>query len=220
MTLPDPARRDRVAILAPRGRDAAVARDLLAGIGIEAETASSAGTLTRAMRDGLGCALVTEESLHGADWPDLHAAVTAQPVWSNLPFVVLTNGATRARSDAARARIDALGNAVLLPRPLHAEALLRAVRSALDARARQYEARGRMAELELRERQLRESEAKFHAIADSVDQMIWSRPGPTATHDYFNRPLVRVSPGSCRRHDRRQGCPAARTCSIPTTSRT
>ncbi len=82
--------------------------------------------------------------------------------------------------------MDALRNAVLLSRPLHAEELVRAVRSALTARKRQHEARERMEELQLRERQLHESEAKFHAIADSVDQMIWSTL-PDGFHDYYNR---------------------------------
>ena len=76
--------------------------------------------------------------------------------------------------------MDALPNAVLLSRPLHAEELVRSVRSALKARARQYEARDRMQELQMREAQLHESEAKFHAIADSVDQIIWSAHPPMA----------------------------------------
>ena len=53
--------------------------------------------------------------------------------------------------------MDALPNAVLLSRPLHAEELVRSVRSALKARARQYEARDRMQELQMREAQLHES---------------------------------------------------------------
>ncbi|KJZ21372.1 diguanylate cyclase, partial [Paracoccus sp. S4493] len=122
----------------------------------------------------IGVALVTEEALVAADEGLLQQALADQPSWSDVPFIVLANGTSRHRSDRAKARIDALQNGVVLSRPLHAEELVRAVRSALKARARQYEARDRMHELQTREAQLHDSEAKFHAIADSVDQMIWS----------------------------------------------
>ncbi|WP_246253314.1 PAS domain-containing protein [Sulfitobacter maritimus] len=78
-----------------------------------------------------------------------------------------------------------MSNAVLLSRPLHAEELIRAVRSALTARSRQHQARRQLEELQLRERQLFESEAKFQAIANSVDQMIWSTL-PDGYPDYYN----------------------------------
>ena len=81
--------------------------------------------------------------------------------------------------------MDGLSNAVLLSRPLHAEELIRAVRSALTARSRQHQGRKHLEELQLRERQLFESEAKFQAIANSVDQMIWSTQ-PDGFHDYYN----------------------------------
>ena len=38
----------------------------------------------------------------------------------------------------------------------------------------------------LGERRVRESEARFHAMADSIDQMIWSTT-PDGFHDYYNR---------------------------------
>ena len=174
-----------VAILAPHGRDAALARDLLAGEGVAATVIGSLDALVPLLRDHVGAVVVTEEALAGPGDAAVHAALADQPAWSDIPFVVLANGTARARSPQARARMDALRNAVLLSRPLHAEELLRAVRSALGARGRQYEARARMEELELREAQLRDSEAKFHAIANSIDQMVWSTR-PDGFHDYYN----------------------------------
>ncbi|CTQ49474.1 hybrid sensor histidine kinase/response regulator [Jannaschia donghaensis] len=175
-----------VAILAPRGRDASVARDLLTGEGIAAFVVDSLEQLAAAVQDDLGAVLLTEESLAGPEEAALRKAVAAQPIWSDLPFIVLTNGGSGARTDATRARIDALGNAVLIARPLHADTLLRAARSALDARRRQFEARLRMDELHRREADLRESESKFHAITDFIDQMVWSTL-PDGYHDYYNR---------------------------------
>ena len=188
-----------VVILAPRGRDAAVAVDLLEKVGIASVVAASVGELAALIEECVGVALVTEEALVPAkeDCP-LKAALSGQPSWSDVPFIVLANGSVRHRSPQARMHMDALPNAVLLSRPLHAEELVRSVRSALKARARQYEARDRMQELQMREAQLHESEAKFHAIADSVDQIIWSAR-PDGFHDYYNHrwyEFTGVPPGS------------------------
>ncbi|MGZ3218136.1 sensor histidine kinase [Paracoccus sp. T5] len=174
-----------VAILAPRGRDAAVAASLLGKVGISSVVATTLGELAQLVRKSIGAALATEEALVAADDDMLKDALADQPPWSDVPFIVLANGTARHRSEQAKARVDALLNAVLLSRPLHAEELVRSVRSALKARARQYEARDRMQELQIRKAQLLESEAKFHAIADSVDPMIWSTR-PDGFHDYYN----------------------------------
>ena len=168
-----------VAILAPRGRDAEVARRLLDVM------APSLEILTNYVHSQIGAVLVAEEALIGTEIEALQQSLQVQPSWSDVPFIVLANGAASSRSAGAKKRMDALRNAVLLSRPLHAEELIRAIRSALTARARQYEARERMEKLEIREQQLYESEAKFHAIADSVDQMIWSTL-PDGFHDYYN----------------------------------
>lgn len=175
-----------VAILAPRGRDAAVARQLLEREDIHAMEVSSLEQLADLVEQQLGAVLVTEEALPGPGSDRLKQALLAQPPWSDIPFVVLANGSVTNRSSIATQRMDDLGNAVLLSRPLHAEELVRSIRSALKARQRQHEARERMEELQLREQQLHESEAKFQAIANSVDQMIWSTL-PDGYHDYYNQ---------------------------------
>ncbi|GGF71286.1 hypothetical protein GCM10011402_24820 [Paracoccus acridae] len=175
-----------VVVLAPRGRDAAVAVDLLGKVGIPSIVVRDIGGLASLIGDCIGVALVTEEALAaGTGDRRLIEALSGQPSWSDVPFIVLANGTVHHRPARAGMAIDALQNAVLLSRPLHAEELVRSVRSALKARARQYEARDRMQELQMREAQLYESEAKFHAIADSVDQIIWSTQ-PDGYHDYYN----------------------------------
>ena len=175
-----------VAILAPRGRDAEVARRLLDKENIASVVVPSLEKLTCYVQREIGAVLVAEEALIGPEIEGLQRSLQVQPSWSDVPFIVLANGTVSSRSIGAKKRMDALRNAVLLSRPLHAEELIRAIRSALTARTRQYEARERMEKLEIREQQLYESEAKFHAIADSVDQMIWSTL-PDGFHDYYNR---------------------------------
>jgi PAS domain S-box-containing protein len=173
------------AVLAPRGRDAAVMGQLLSRDGIDCIAVSGLEELGSLVNRHVGVVLITEEALAGAGFDQLIETLSAQPTWSDTPFVVLTNGSVRNRSKWAGERLDQLRNALLLSRPLHADELVRAVKSALKARARQHEARKHMEKLQLREQQLYESEAKFHAIADSVNQMIWSTR-PDGFHDYFN----------------------------------
>ncbi|TCD13916.1 hybrid sensor histidine kinase/response regulator [Oricola cellulosilytica] len=190
--------RRSAAILALRGRDGALARNLLAKEGIGAIVLASGADLVEVLRRHVGCVLLTEESLTDEGIDAIRDALAGQPAWSDVPFIVLANGSVSQRSARAKARMDALRNAVLLSRPLHTEELMRAVRSALAARTRQNEARQRMEELELREAQLRQSEARFHAIVDSVDQMIWSTL-PDGYHDFYNQrwyDYTGVPPGS------------------------
>ncbi len=174
-----------VAILAPRGRDADVAEALLAAAEVPCVVLRSLGDLCHLLTQGIGAVLITEEALQGHDLGTLQALLADQPAWSDLPFVVMTNGTGATRTAAELDRIDALGNALLLSRPLHGDEIVRAARSALKARHRQYEVRARMLELQAREADLRDSEQKFLAIANSVDQMIWTTR-PDGFHDYYN----------------------------------
>jgi signal transduction histidine kinase/ActR/RegA family two-component response regulator len=132
---------DKVLVLAPHGRDAAVAADLLRRHGIGALICEDLDALAARLQPGAGAALVAEEALSGDAIDSLAAWLDLQPPWSDFPFVVLANGFKGPRSARAFETLERLGNVVLLERPLHAESLTRAVRSALNARKRQYEAR-------------------------------------------------------------------------------
>ncbi len=132
---------DRVLIFAPHGRDAVIAEDLLHRHHLKSEICASLSALAGALAEGAGAVLLTEEALASADRALLSAWIGSQPGWSDLPFIVLANGATAPRTAIASQRLQDLRNAVLLQRPLHAEALLDAIRSALKARSRQYEVR-------------------------------------------------------------------------------
>jgi signal transduction histidine kinase/ActR/RegA family two-component response regulator len=70
----------------------------------------------------------------------------SQPSWSDLPILIITQNGT----DSARAAqaVDALGNVALVERPIRVAALISMVRTALRARARQYETRAYLAALE------------------------------------------------------------------------
>ena len=157
---------DRVLILAPRGRDAFVAGALLRRNAIAAEIVPDLTRLVAALADGVAAVLITEEALAAEDRSALSAWVAAQPSWSDLPFVMLANGGRAPRSAAAAERLDDLGNVVLLERPLHAEAMLGAVRSAIKARQRQYELRAAAATLEAA---VAQRTAELEAARDSLE---------------------------------------------------
>jgi signal transduction histidine kinase len=138
----------RVLILAPRGRDAAIALQLIEKNDLAGEICTDLAGLVAALSQGAGTVLITEEALAASDTSALTQWIERQPTWSDMPFVVLANGMSSPRSAHALQRLSALGNTVLLERPLHAEAMVGALRSALKARRRQYEVRGSAAALE------------------------------------------------------------------------
>ncbi len=133
---------DRVLILAPRGRDAEVAAALLTKSGLSALVCRDVGGLLDAIAIGAGAVMITEEALAGSEIGPLAEWIAAQPAWSDLQFIVLANGPKAPRSAQALERLQTLGNIVLLERPLHAEAMIGVVGSALKGRHRQYEVRG------------------------------------------------------------------------------
>jgi len=123
-----------VLILAPAGRDGAVASAILREIGIGSRICASLEDLLGGLGDA-ACAVVTEESLLTANRRALAEWVKQQPPWSDFPFLLLTS-----RGATPDERLpDMLGNVTVLERPFHPAVLANAVRSALRARARQRE---------------------------------------------------------------------------------
>jgi signal transduction histidine kinase/CheY-like chemotaxis protein len=110
--------------------------------------------LAQELSVGAGTALITEESLVGADWSALGCWLAEQESWSDFPFILLATKRAGVRPREAALAIEQLGNVVLLERPIHIDTLLSAVSSALRVRRRQYEARGRLLALQSAEERL------------------------------------------------------------------
>ncbi len=133
---------ERALVLAPNGRDAVLAQKLLGDGGIEAAVCPDLDALTHELRRGAGVAVLVEEALVTADLRPLSTWIAAQPPWSDFPFVLLTGRAGGLeRNPAARRLMEILGNIAFLERPFHPTTLVGAVRGALRARRRQYQAR-------------------------------------------------------------------------------
>ena len=158
---------ERALILAPRGRDGMVAASILGEARIESLICESVDHLIAECASGAGFAVVTDEALQTADQRGLSEWLQAQPSWSDLPFVLLTQrGGGLERNPAAKRHLDVLGNVTFIERPFHPTTLVSMAQSALRARRRQYEARKRLEELHENERQLR-------TLADSIPTLCW-----------------------------------------------
>ncbi len=136
----------RVAILAPSGRDATVSLDILASAEIEAFTCPTMSEVIDALdHQRVGALLVTEEALGEPAFTLLEEWLKRQPPWSDLPIVILT---FRRDVNERRWRLyERLGNVTVLERPLHPTTLVSALRNALRARARQHVTEDHVAEL-------------------------------------------------------------------------
>ena len=154
---------ERVLLLAPLGRDAAVATAMLAEAGLKSRSCGSIPDLVACVREGAGCVLVTEEALATADTNPLATWISEQEEWSDLPFILLTTrGGGLERNPAAARYLGLLGNVTFLERPFHPTTLISLAQSALRGRRRQYEARGRLKEL-------RAGADRYRSLFESID---------------------------------------------------
>jgi response regulator RpfG family c-di-GMP phosphodiesterase len=143
-------------ILAPHGRDAAVAKALLGQVGIAAETCADFDKLQALIDDETLFVVATTEAMLPSQVKALAARLGEQPAWSDLPFVMLTRSADRSDPNSGFAELFALlGNVTFLERPFHPTTFNSMARSAVKGRLRQYEARSRIEELDESDRRLR-----------------------------------------------------------------
>jgi signal transduction histidine kinase len=129
-------------VLAPKGRDARVASQILGSAGHPVSVCADIAELTRELDAGAGVALLVEEVLHDQDYSSLARWIEDQPPWSDFPLVILAlRGGGLERNPAAKRFTRALGNVSFLERPFHPTTLVSVVETALRGRRRQYEAR-------------------------------------------------------------------------------
>ena len=164
----DKSSAERALILAPTGRDAAVAAGVLAESGMRSLSCPGIDALVTELDRGAGFVLVTEEALLGADLRPLSQWIGKQPEWSDMPFVLLTHrgGGLERNPDAGRF-LRTLGNVTFLERPFHPTTLVSLGQSALRGRRRQYDARARL-------EALRESEDHFRHTVELNPQIAWT----------------------------------------------
>jgi signal transduction histidine kinase/ActR/RegA family two-component response regulator len=150
------ARHERVCVLAPLGRDAALICQILAFNDIEAAACTGMHELASQVQEA-GAAVLTEEALTRVSATELVDALRLQPSWSDVPLIALVSRNFRSKrtSEALNALLSAT-NLVVLERPLLGMSLTSAVQAALRMRRRQFQQRDLMRS---------EQEARRHAQA-------------------------------------------------------
>jgi signal transduction histidine kinase/ActR/RegA family two-component response regulator len=115
---------------------------------LRSDIVSNVLELVEQLEADAGFAVVTEEALAGTDLRALSDWLDKQPEWSDFPFVLLTQrGGGLERNPDANRLLGVMGNVTFLERPFHPTTFVSLAQSALRGRRRQYEARGRLEEL-------------------------------------------------------------------------
>lgn len=142
---------ERVLVLAPTGRDAALTCRVLEDHGLPCLACHRVGDLDRELERGGGVLVLGEEALEPETTARLMVRLGGQPVWSDLPVILLA----RALS-SGDGLLEALGpraNVTVLDRPVRIATLLTTVHAALRARRQQYEVRDLVDQLAEQDRQ-------------------------------------------------------------------
>lgn len=182
------AHAERALIVAPRGRDAIVASEIIGEAGLVSKVCESIADLLKEILLGAGFVIVTDEAIRNTDLKDLAFWVGTQPPWSDLPFIVLTErGGGLERNPAAARQLETLGNVTFLERPFHPTTLVSVGRSALRGRRRQYEARARVEALRESEAHARQAEANVRKANETLEASVAER---TSELEAANRQLL------------------------------
>jgi len=130
---------ERVLVLAPTGRDAILACQLLSTMDVPGFACASSAELFQEMAAGAGAVILADEALYPDTVEGLLDVLGEQPPWSDLPLIVFTRSGES--SEQILEALVPLGNATILERPVRLSTLVSAVKAALRARRRQYEVR-------------------------------------------------------------------------------
>ena len=174
---------NRVLVVAPTGRDAALLCQALSRAGMAALECPSCQAACRELESaGAGALLIAEEALSVADIHCLAELIANQPAWSDFPLILLTlAGEVTVQSQRRRQLRAPLVRALELERPVRPETLISTVQTALRARRRQYEIRDYI----LQERNAEEALRRSEKLA------VAGRMAATIAHE-INNPLEAV----------------------------
>ena len=168
MTAPDP--HQRVLIVAPVEGDAAAISSLLKQQDLEVTVCKGTGEACEQLQSGAGALVLADEALGGSDTDRLFALLKAQPTWSELPLIVLTQAKTQSRFEQLIGWLaKSAGSITVLERPISTLTLLRSVNVALRSRNRQYQVRDLLIQQQQREFSLRQSEERLRVALEGAE---------------------------------------------------
>ena len=149
---------ERVLVLAPTGKDGALAQSVLEAAGINSFSCASLEQVCAELARGSGAVLLAEEAILQEEGNCLDQWLYRQPPWSDLPLLILSRPG--ADSAVVAQAMELSGNVTVLERPARVVTLVSAVRTALRARWRQYQTREHLLELERTAAALREADRR------------------------------------------------------------
>jgi signal transduction histidine kinase len=168
---PDRENSLRAIILAPRGRDASIAQSLIKQDGIDSLICDDLPQLVASLDSNTAFVRLTEEAIRYADLKSLASWIAAQPAWSDLSIVVVTDhGGGPERNPIAARWLEALGNLTFIERPFHPMTLHSVVRAAVKSRHRQHETRTLLEDLH-------HSEIRLQQTNEQLERRVRERTG-------------------------------------------
>ncbi|MEY2562135.1 MAG: hypothetical protein QOH88_328 [Verrucomicrobiota bacterium] len=138
-----------VLIVAPLGKDALLAAQVLEQAGIAVEICRNLTEVAEKLSETTNAIVLAEEALVAEEVAQLLDRLAQQPPWSDIPVVILTSSG--GGDDVSLGTLEIFGpkaNITLVERPLRAVTLISTMKVALRARRRQYEVRDLIAERE------------------------------------------------------------------------
>jgi len=160
----------RVLLLPPTRRDAEALRKVLSGAGMECTICKDIDRLCAEFKIGAGAVVVSEESI-ALDPAPLIDCIANQPVWSDVPVVVLSR--VGAEIPKLAPLLQSLGNVSVLERPIRITTLLSVIRSSLRARERQYQVRKHLVEQRKAAHELHEREERLKLAVQTGRLGMW-----------------------------------------------
>lgn len=148
MELEERFRDSRILLLTLARQDGLAIMRAMGDAGIETQLCI-AGSLSQEVRAGVGAIVLAEEAMSEPLVRKLVTLIEEQPIWSDIPLVVLTTSKRDASEHWRTIRnAPSIRNATFLERPMRIATFLQAVKVALRGREKQYHLRDQMRERE------------------------------------------------------------------------
>lgn len=179
---------ERAIILAPLGRDSALALTMLNEAGYAGVIANNLEMLCEMLAQGAGLLIIAAEALRGANLEPLLEQLHEQPAWSDLPIVLMTHHGGSEQNGSSHLS-GLLGNVTFLERPFHPVTLISLVSAALRGRRRQYEARDRLVDLS-------QSELRLQRTMETLEQQVEERTAQLRSNEEALRQSQKWKPSA------------------------